>query len=610
MKKIISILSAFLGVGFLICFILGLCIPVTVDIPSKSIFGYKFCTGMEYFLSFLPAMVFSGILIGCSVHFGHNSENTDRRFSSAIIKKYKSIMIISIICTLILSLANETFGLLIKQRKENLVNRPKIINEYIDVGNALFKEGLYDRSLMYAEAALKLDPSASAARDLKSRSDMEINREKISDLRFDLEAAEPLHVEDNSLIIDSQKIADAYQCLLKAVSAYDQENWFDAHYYSEMGIKLASSKDPNVQRLKELSAESWNNLTEEHKSKKSEAQLIFDQKYQGYVSLMENDDLQAYYIFRYLDETYPEMKRDKDLQFYFEIAKKRIEQKYFFIDETLELETFENANDVYFSNTRIDGTTDIVYFKGMTMIKDSGQSIQYLRDFTIVTLKNGQWLRTMHVPYAKVMPVSVKNLNEATKSMLEITNETDYVPYILLKSIGRDDKSQISTPLYTYASGEQASTPEYMIYPLSYTDFLLMEETTANPNTLSLVPLYNLAANAKKFGFSEQVFGHIMLNRMLYPLYMLVLLMFFAYFAWNYRIGYTLYFRMSWVLSFPIFIAMNYIFYAIVMFLFNLINYVLVGLCGTQAGLFAGIGLYVFMLIISSLLFLSRRNNS
>lgn len=609
MKKILSILSAFLGVGFLICFIAGMCSSVPVGVPSKASFVYKLCNGIEYFLTFLPAMIISGMLISSSVHFGHNSEHSTLRFSHAMAKRYEGIVITSLICTLFLSLANETFGILVSKKKENIINRPKIITEYINVGNSLYNNGLYERSLMYADAVLKLDPNSSAARDLKSRSNMELNREQLTDLRFNLEKLEPLKIEDDSIKIDSVQLANTYEYLLKSSEAFAKEQWFDAHYFAETGIKIATAKDPNLSKLKDLSAEAWNNLTEQHVQYHSEAEQIFEQKYKGYIALMQEDDLQAYYIFRYLNENYPILKNDRDVQFYFDVAKNRIEQKYFFIDETLELETFENVNDVYFSYKRIDGTTDIIYFKGMTLLKSSGQTIQYLRDFSIVTLKNGEWIRTMHVPYAKIMPVSVKNLNDATKTMLEITDETDYVPYILLKSIGRDDMSQVSVPQYIYANGESASTPEYMIYPLAYEDFLMLENSNLNTDQLSLTTLYELAKNGSSFGYSQQVFGHILLNRLLYPLMVLILLILTACFGWNYRIGETSYFRMSWIFSFPIIIELCYLFYKAAIFLFRLLNYIIVNLCSPGLTLVVGISVYILLFILASILFLSRKSS-
>ena len=607
MKKIIGILSLFLGIGFLLCFIAGLVIPVSVQIPDNSRFMYKFCNGMEYFLMFLPSVLFAGILVSYSVYFGHNSENTAKRFSHAMISRYKIVMITGLISVLLLSLSNETLGIMLKQKKQKIINRPKIIQQYIDSGISLYNQGLYERSQLYAKAALKLNPNSKEARDLINKTDMEINRSHINELRFDLTNAEPIKDEDNSLKIDEKQLLDAYKCLLKATSAYDEKKWFDAHYYAEMGIKLASSKDPNVQKLRTISAESWNNLTELHKGAKTKEEEIYEQEYKGFTALMEDDDLQAYYIFRYLNETYPELERDNDVQFYLKVAQERVEQKYFFIDETFELQSYEDANDVYFCYNQLDGSTDIIYFKGLTNLKSAGSAVQYLRDFTILKIKNNKWFRTMHVPYAKLMPVSVKSLNSATKSMLGISDEADFVPYIQLKSIGRDDSGQEFVPEYTYASGEVSGLPEYLIYPMPYSDFLLLEKTASNPKTMPLSTLFTLNSKASDYGFTVELFRHTLLNRLLYPLFLLSVMILLAAFSWNFRIGDTLFFRMGWVFSFPFFIAIMFVFYNIAIYVFKLINYALVMLSAGKGALFAGIGIYVLLLLLSSVYFLSRK---
>ena len=62
MKKIFGILSAFLIIGFIFCVSLGLIIPVSVDLSESVVFKYKFLTGIQYFLQFLPGIIFAGFI--------------------------------------------------------------------------------------------------------------------------------------------------------------------------------------------------------------------------------------------------------------------------------------------------------------------------------------------------------------------------------------------------------------------------------------------------------------------------------------------------------------------------------------------------------------------
>ena len=607
MKKIFTILSVFLGLGFVICFAVGMFMPVPVEVPARSNFLYKFCYGLDFFARFLPAMAITGFVISFSVYFGHNSEGSTQRFSPAMGERYKQIIIAALSCTFLVTLSNETFSLWSKKKRNELVNKTKIIKEYIDVGNLLLDNGINERALIYANAALKLNPNSTEARDLKSRADMEINRIYTSELRFDLTKAEPLELADNSLIMDSLKINDSYKCLLQARTAWDNEQWFNAHYYAELGIKLTDPKNPNLDELRDISAKAWNNITQQHKQVSGVEYDIYDLKYKGYMALVNKNDLEAYYIFRGLLETYPDTARDSDVTFYLEVATDRIEQEYFFVDETLELSSFESSNDVYFAYTHKNGAKEIVYFKGVTSVQSTGQSIQYLRDLTIVSLDAyGKFIRKLTVPYAKLMPVSVKNLTAQTKDLLLIDEKTDFVPYILLKSVGRDDENIQFGPTYTYSDGTVTSTPEYMIFPMKYSDFLMLETSPANPKTGSLLHLIRFAKDASNYGFARELYAQTLLNRLLFPLFMLVLFVLLACFAWNNRVGANQMFRFSWVFSFPFIIVLSYFSYNFVLILFKLINFVILSFVTGGAALAVGAAIYIVILFFCSLSFMAR----
>ena len=607
MKKIFTILGVFLGLGFVVCFAAGMFGHVPQDVAARSSFLYKFCIGIEYFARFLPAMIISGFVISLSVYFGHNSQGSSQGFSQAMGDRFKIVIIAGLVCTFLVTLTNETFSLWSRQKRTELVNKTKIIKEYIDVGNLLLENGLNERALVYANAALKLNPNSKEARDLKSRADMEINRIFTSGLRFDLTRAQPLEVTDNSLIMNVDQINDSYKCLLQARSAFENEQWFNAHYYSELGLKLTDPKNPNLDELRTISSQAWNNITQKHKETKSEEFAIYDQKYKGYLALVNKNDLEAYYIFRGLYENYDELKRDNDVVFYLEVATNRIEQQYFFVDETLELESFESANDVYFSYTHDNGAKEIVYFKGVTSVQSTGQSIQYLRDLTIVSLNShGRFLRKLNVPYAKLMPVSVKNLTAATKEMLLIDEKTDFVPYLLLKAVGRDDPTIQFGPTYSYPDGSTETTPEYLIFPLKYSDFLLLEESPNNPENNSLFYLFKFVKNANDFGFSREQYGQTLLNRLLFPLYFLMLIIMLAAFAWDNRVGGNQMFRFAWVFGFPFIIIISAFFYKLALILFKLINYTILCAADGLAALALGAVVYIVLMLLMSISFMAR----
>ena len=602
-------LSTFLIIGFVLCLVFGFLYPHPVELINSALFPYKFLSGLQYFLAFLPALFFAGFIISLAVHFGHNAEGGVKRFSKATLERYKLVIITSLICAFVLTLSNECFSILIKNKKENLINRPKIITEYVKVGNNLLNQGYYNRALNYANAALKLEPNSKEASILKDKATVEINRMETSNLHFKLYENDIESDTVDRVLINPEQISEVYTLYQKAVECFNNEEWFNAHYYATLGINLATPKDPNLSNLKDIANEAWNNLTEFVKLQKSEDQNHFEKKYEGYLALHQKDDLKAYYIFKELSTTSRELSIDPDVNFYLDVAENRIREKYFFVDETFEQESFEYANNIYFAYDYKDGSKDIVYFKGVTTVEETGNSIQYLRDLTIVTIdKDKEVYRTVNVPYAKVLPVSVESLNETTKQLLEIDEKTKSIPYLMLNSIGRSDSSIKVTPTFTYATEQNVPNPSFLILPIPFDDFILLEKNTINPDTLSLIDLVKFVNIAEKYGFAETIFVQVLMNRLLFPLWILIILIFAATFAWHNRIGDSQYFKFSWIFSFPFIILLCMAYYKIAMFVFMLNNYALIVCFKNSLGIVATIVFYVSLLFIVSLYFVSRKS--
>lgn len=609
MKKIIAILSVFIGIGLIVSIIYGFMSEVPATVPQTSAFVYKLMNGLQNFGRYIPGVAITGFTVSCSVHFGRNSEGSTERFSKAMLERFKTVMIVSIIMAFFLTFCSEVLVLLTGNKKSSIINRPKIVTEYINVGNRLFDNGYYERAMNYAEAALKLSPNEKHALNLRDRADVEINRARTSNIRFKLyESVEEAEKVDH-VVIDAAQINEVYQLYLKANEAFTKKEWFNAHYYSELGIKLATPKDPNLEELKKISTAAWNNLTEYHDLAKTQGQLTFEKKYQGYLALVQKDDLKAYYIFRELYQSSREMQSDPDVVFYLQIAENRINERCFFIDETFELKSFESANDVYFAYEYADGSRDVIYFKGMTTVASTGNSIQYLRALTIVSVaRNGEVFRTMTVPYAKVLPVSVKTLTPTTKALMGIDDSIDCVPYIMLKSVGRDSPELHNEPLYTYQNGETANTPEYLLLSIPYDDFLLLEKSTSTPESMPLASLFKLVHMAAKYGFCTEVYGQALVNRIFYPLWILIMFILLAGFGWNNRINPTQFFKFSWALAFIPFILISMLYNKMMMFIFRLVNYVLLGGFGLSGGMVAALVLYIILFICSAIIFVSRHS--
>ena len=611
MKKNIIVLSFILIFSLIVCLIIGFVLNVPFEVSKNSVFLYKILTGLELFVKYLPVFIIASFILTFSVHFGQHCEGSIVRFSQAMVERFKKIMIFSLILTFIITMSNEVFGTFIDRKKQSIIENQKILNEYLKVGNNLFNNGFYERAKRYGNVALTLQPNSKEAVDLIDRAEVEIQRNENSNLRFKIyESVEEAEKVDK-VVINPEQINEVYSYYLKAKDAYDKKEWFNAHFFAETGISLATPKDPNLEDLKKISNSAWNNLSEYHNLEKNEEQQIFDKKYEGYLALVQKDDLKAYYLFKQLYMSSRQMQSDPDVKFYLEIAENRVNEKSFFIDETFELESFENANDIYFACNYKDGTKDLVYFKGMTCVEETGNSVQYLRDLTIITIDNeGNFYRKMNVPYAKVLPVSVKNIPPSVKQLMGIEDDVESIPYLMLKSIERERENSEVFPVYTYSDGSVGNKPEYLLLSMPYEHFLMLENFKNNVTSIPLPQLLKLAKISEQYGFLEEMFTQSCLDRLFYPIWILILFLLISTFAWNNRVGNGQYFKLTWVFAFPEFLVISYVFYKLSMFIFKLINFTLLGVFGFLNACISALIFYLVMMVLAGVKFLACKTRS
>ena len=122
MKKIIGILSIFLGIGLIVSFVVAFAGDIPVNVPKSSSFVFKLMTGIEVFSRFLPAIAITGFIVTLSVHFGRNCEGSTSRFSKAMMDRYKIVMIVSISIACALTLFAELFGMLASSKKSSIIS--------------------------------------------------------------------------------------------------------------------------------------------------------------------------------------------------------------------------------------------------------------------------------------------------------------------------------------------------------------------------------------------------------------------------------------------------------------------------------------------------------
>ena len=154
--------------------------------------------------------------------------------------------------------------------------------------------------------------------------------------------------------------------------------------------------------------------------------------------------------------------------------------------------------------------------------------IQYLRGLTVVSLSpEGDYLSGFYVPYAKMKNVESKYIEPEMLETFNLSKNVKTIPYILLNSVDRNLEG-ISFGPENIGGEEELYSSGYIILPIPFNDFDVLKEASKGADAMSLNSLLNFYNSADKYGFSKEVFCHSLINRLLQPLFYLVLFFFFS----------------------------------------------------------------------------------
>lgn len=601
---------------FILCMVLGYFFTKRPELTSGSVGTFKILSSVKIFCLVIPSVFAASANVAWCIEFGLHPENSRLRFSDAMFSRYKSVIINSLIFVLIITCATEIFLPQINAKLKNLEFKPKLMREYQNSAKFFYENKNYETAFQYAKLAYEIDP--------KDKTNQEILyiTEAYNDRKEEISAAlkkkiNELTFGESNFSLEEPKIESvktpykSFELMNAAKTCLSQKDWFGAHYYSQLALKSAGTKDINISELKQISAEAWNKLDQAKELGTSEEQKIFAKKYEGYISLVNGDILRSYYIFHALSLESTKLSADPDIKRYLGISRKLLENQYFFRDETKNLQAYETAANVYFKLKENESPDTTIYFiHGITTSRATSNMILYLRGLEIINLDEfGNVVSGHYVPYAKMTALQTELLDENTKSLLNTGKKNEAVPYILLNSVDRNFPGQIIKPEFKtgYKNSELSG---FHILKMPFSDFELIEQASSGADTMNLISLFNFAGKAEKYGYSEESFFHILMNRMLRPLYILILYIVIAYLAWHFRLEENSLFKFKWTAIFPLLAAAYFCLYQLALCLFKFINYGLLGIAGSSLSLAAGTFVYILIFVIVSIFFLSCRNSS
>lgn len=633
-KKLLIVTISLVLLSIILSCVASYSIVKTPLLIASTVGRYKALNTLNYFFTYLPPIFLTSFLVGLSLDFGGNDGKCKRRFSSGIITRYKYVLVISLIFTLIVSLTQEVFLPYINTKLTQYAQYPALKQNYKELSQYLFDNGQYKLSYKAAVKAHAIDANdrdtlflidqadeALTHQGSNMDSNNSINRTKSKESKGGKSVPQKL-IEKNT-----EKIGDntpplvhkdvsvmqgesytLYELLTLARNNYKEKDYFNAHYYAELAMKNTNERDINYRELRTISAEAWNKIEEIRVKERTEANKVFERKVEGYNALLENDNVKAYYIFHalYLEEK--GRVKDPDIVFYHSLAEERLKNACFFTDETLNLSYFESNTDIYFSINNLDRSRDIYYINGITEAVEGSTLIQYLRGFCTVHLDfEGNYKSGVYYPYAKMTNLDTSLFSTEERMRLRIPEKVKFVPYILLHSIDKDTNSFVHKG--QVIKGEEGTTGEgYLVLPLDFEHLSLIKDASEGAASMKLPSLYSFINIASNYGYSKNVFLQTLLNRLLFPIFFLIIMIAVAILAWQGRLGqggHLALFKFKWIVVFPIFYLFFLCMYELTLAIYKLLNYSLLNSFNMPYSLIVGAFFYFLVFIGVTVMFLA-----
>lgn len=626
-KNVAIISVSFLVLAFVGSICWGFFFVPLPELIERTVKSYKFACSLKIFCEFLPGIAATCVLLGFSFEFGKNYQGSLTRFSPAMFSRFKSVLLTGVAFAFLLTIFSEIVLPAVNKNTKTYEEMPKLQKEYKNFAKTLYQNGRFELSHEFARMAAEINPLDKEASDLMDEAEIAIRQLEMSDgNRTNLDMAEILSSAEtelnsfstnqnqfsenkNSLAENKNPLSESYSLLLTSRKCLENEDWFGAHFYAQEALSITNQKDVNYNNIRQIAAEAWNKISEARFSGTTEEQRIFAKKLEGYTALYEHDNLHAYYVFKSLSETSKPLSLDPDVVRYLSVAEERLENQYFFTDETVSLQNFENANNVYFKILHKDKTTDIYFIKGITSAGNNESLVQYLRGLCIFTLdRNGNYVSGSYTTYAKMKEISTSYFDDEAKKSLEIEEDIFTVPYIILNSVDRLKEGVMNKPVAQ--KGKPKFTESgYIILPINYSDFNLLKEASAGIDSMSISSIFLFSRIAEKYGYATELYVLSILNRLLYPLFILICSIALGIAAWHGRLPPNSVFKFKWIIVFPIFIFLDYMLYKSFMLFFKFINFTIMGIVGLKFAIPISTTVFVILLVIVSMIFVACRNS-
>ena len=135
MKKIINMLIIYTILIYLCCLGVSFAYRPIPELVEGMSTKYRFVRSIYYFLILLPSIFLSGFAVSCAANWQHHTGNSKKRFSMAMLLRYRNVVLISIGLVFILMMNAEVLKPLVKDKKEWMEKSPSELKYSLETAN-------------------------------------------------------------------------------------------------------------------------------------------------------------------------------------------------------------------------------------------------------------------------------------------------------------------------------------------------------------------------------------------------------------------------------------------------------------------------------------------
>jgi hypothetical protein len=563
-KKVLLILFGHFALGLIACMAYAFIAKPDANLIAAFTGAYRLRRGLLLFIRFMPALQLSGLLLGYAIGFAAATEASVARWSAELFSYLKGAFVICIVCLGVYAVLYEGTAPLLRAsvgRYETLSNeyRDCVARARDEMGRKNFK--LAEANALAAQRIWKDGPEArAAAQDSQyalaqggsAQVSTSVKGVRAGEHPSGAEAGNAADVATPDAFGATDAIGDAARresgglttkgAMDLARQAIEAKDYFNAHYYASLAVRLAKPTDPNREVAQRLAADAWNKIPEGDDRSLAEAELAnYRIKRRAYGALQNGDYLTAYYTFKGLRDAEVaagDVGSDPDVAHFLEISRKGVLTTRFFTDETLTTRQYESARDVFFVMPLSEGAHAAVFIRGIAWTSSSGNDAAYLRGFDVAVFNADQSVRYhLAVPYAKLFPFA----NERDKTEM---------PELLLRSVSRDTAGDDVVPTVLAGTVSEADR-NILLLDMPYRDFALIVRAGKGPSAMNLPELFSFYPLARQYGFNRESYLREILVRLVDPFLLLILSVYMLVLAWKLALRPNVLFKAWWVVALP-----------------------------------------------------------